>query len=272
MVLGYHSVNKQKQVTFFMTLSLTTFLIVCPMVFLAGFVDAIGGGGGLISLPAYLFAGLPAHMAVATNKLSSATGTLVSTARFVKNGHVDWPLAIPGILAALLGSSAGANISLLVSERLFQLILIVVLPVVALYIILRKDLEPDRTKLPSRPMQFAIVIIASFLIGMYDGIYGPGTGTFLILIYTGLAKMDVLTSAGNTKLANLTSNISSLVIFLTNGLVLIPLGLAAGVFSIAGHYVGAGIAMKNGSKFVRIIILCVIGLLMIKVVSGYVMG
>lgn len=250
-----------------MQLTLTTFLIVCPLVFLAGFVDAVGGGGGLISLPAYLIAGVPAHLAVGTNKFSSAAGTIFSTGRFIKNGHADFGLAIPGIIAALIGAQIGAQIALTVSDQVFRLVLVVMLPVIALYVLLRKDLEPDTSTPISRRKQLVIVIAATLLIGMYDGFYGPGTGTLLILVYVSLAKLDVLTSAGNTKLANLTSNISALVVFLMNGVVLLPLGAAAAVFSIAGHYVGAGLAMKNGSRFIRIIILLVIALLFVKVLS-----
>lgn len=250
-----------------MTPSLLTYLIVCPMVFLAGFVDAIGGGGGLISLPAYLMAGLPPHMAVGTNKLSSATGTLVSTVRFCLNGHADYALALPGIAAALIGAQIGSRIALIVSDSVFQIVLLVLLPVIALYVLLKKDLEPDPNAQIARSKQLAIVIVSTLVIGLYDGFYGPGTGTFLILVYTSLAKMDVLTAAGNTKLANLTSNISSVVVFLMNGVVLIPLGLTASLFSIAGHYVGSGMAMKNGARFVRMVILTVIGLLFLKVIT-----
>lgn len=247
-------------------MSIVTFLIVCPMVFLAGMVDAIGGGGGLISLPAYLIAGVPAHNAVATNKLSSTTGTIVSTIRYYKNGFADLRLGIPGIIAALIGSQIGARVALIVSARIFSMLLIILLPVIAVYMILRKNLEPKDVGNISRKKQYVIVILASLLIGAYDGFYGPGTGTFLILIYTSLAKMDVLTAGGNTKLVNLTSNISSLMVFLLGGVVYIPLGLVAGIFSIAGHYIGAGLAMKNGSRFVRSVILIVIGLLFVKII------
>lgn len=247
-------------------MSITTFLIVCPFVFLAGMVDAIGGGGGLISLPAYLIAGVPAHNAVATNKLSSAAGTIVSTIRYYKNGYADLKLGIPGIIAALIGAQIGAKGALIVEDRIFSILLMVLLPLIAIYMLFKKDLEPKEGEI-SRKKQYIIVVIASFLIGAYDGFYGPGTGTFLILIYTGMAKMDVLTAGGNTKLVNLTSNIASLVVFLLGGVVYIPLGLTAALFSIAGHYIGAGLAMKNGSKFVRSVILCVIGLLFLKI--GY---
>ena len=144
--------------------------------------------------------------------------------------------------------------------------LVILLPIIAFYVLTKKDLEPSQEKKISRKLQYVIVILASFAIGMYDGFYGPGTGTFLILVYTSLAKMDVLTSAGNTKLVNLTSNLSALVVFLMNGVVILPLGLAAVVFSIAGHYLGAGMAMKNGGKFIRVIILAVIAMLFIKTI------
>ena len=103
-----------------MELTIQTFLIVCPLVFLAGLVDSIAGGGGLISLPAYLLAGVPMHNAIATNKLSSATGTAISTARLCKNKFVDWGVALPCISMALVGSFAGAHIALLASDKILK--------------------------------------------------------------------------------------------------------------------------------------------------------
>lgn len=250
-----------------MELTIWTFIIVCPLVFLASFVDAVAGGGGLISLPAYLFAGVPIHQAVATNKLSSATGTVVSTFRLCKNGHVDFPLAAPCIVAALGGSAIGAHIALLTDDKILRIVLVILLPIIAYYVLRNKEMGDKPQKQLKRRTQFVIATVASFLVGMYDGFYGPGTGTFLILIYTGLVKMDVLTAAGNTKLANLASNVSALLVFLANGVVLLPLGLTASLFSIAGHYLGAGMVMKNGSKIVRIIILVVLGLLFVKVIG-----
>lgn len=242
-----------------------TFLIVCPLVFLAGFVDAIGGGGGLISLPAYLIAGVPAHNAVATNKLSSSIGTTVATGRYIRNGHVDYKLGIPGIIMALIGSQIGARLALLVSDEIFKIIIMFALPVLAIYMLLKKDIQPKDTDKISFKRQLAIVVVVTFAIGMYDGFYGPGTGTFLIIAYTALAKMDVLKAGGNTKLANLTSNISALVVFLMSNNVLMVLGLVASVFGIAGNYLGAGFAMKHGAKGIRYVILVVIALLFVKI-------
>lgn len=250
-----------------MELSIWTFIIVCPMVFLASFVDAVAGGGGLISLPAYLLAGVPPKLAIGTNKLSSATGTVFSTARYCKNGCFDLKLALPSIVVALIGSYIGAKIVLVTSDEILKYVLIIVLPVTAFFVLKKKNFDQVKNK-PKRKTQFIIAVLASFIIGMYDGFYGPGTGTFLILIYTGLVKLDLLTASGNTKLVNLSSNVAALVTFIFSGNIVYALGLAASVFSIAGHYLGAGMVMKSGTKIVKPIIILVILLLLIKICLG----
>ncbi len=252
-----------------MELTWEMFLIVCPLVFLAGLVDAIAGGGGLISLPAYLIAGLPTHFAIGTNKLSSAAGTTVSTVRYCKNKFVDVGIALPSIVLALIGSTIGANIALLVEERIMKYILIAILPLVAIYVLRSKSVRKDTSdKIIGRKQAYIIACLASFVLGAYDGFYGPGTGSFLILIYTSLAGMDLKKAAGNTKLVNLASNIAALVTFFINGKIYLLLGLTAAVFSIAGHYIGAGLVIKSGHKVIRPIILIVLVLLFVKVITG----
>ena len=251
-----------------MTLTPQTFLIVCPFLFLAGLVDALGGGGGLISLPAYLIAGLPVHQAIATNKLSSACGTTLATARFIRNRLVNFRLAIPSVLAAVMGSSIGAHLSMATDEKIMRYILFIILPVSALIVLNKKlfhDAEDDTVRLNRRTVLTAIG--AAFTIGIYDGFYGPGTGTFLIIAFTVLARMSIQTANAQAKVINLTTNITSLVIFLLNGQVLIPLGLAAAVCNMAGGYIGAGLVMTKGSKIVKPIILFVLGLLLIKILQ-----
>lgn len=251
-----------------MELTIQTFLIVCPLVFLAGLVDSIAGGGGLISLPAYLLAGIPMHNAIATNKLSSATGTAISTVRLCKNKFVDWGVALPCVSMALIGSFIGAHIVLLTSDKVLKWMLIPILPVVAFYVLKKKNLDADSSTEISRKKQWLLCAVCSLVIGCYDGFYGPGTGTFLLILYTGAAKLPVAKASGTMKLANLSSNIMALAVFLFSGKIIILLGLAASVFSIAGHYVGAGMVMKNGNRIVRPIILVVLVLLFIKIVTG----
>ena len=250
-----------------MKLTFEMFLIVCPLIFLGGFVDAIAGGGGLISLPAYLLAGLPPHFAIGTNKLSSAAGTTTASIRYCKNKFVDWGIAVPSVILALAGSYLGASLSLLLDEKVMKYVLIIILPIVAVYVLRGKSLKCDMVKEEiSRKKAYMIACTASFLIGAYDGFYGPGTGSFLILIYTGLAKMDIRKASGNTKLVNLASNIAALVTYMVGGKVVFLLGAVAAVFGIAGNYLGSGLAIKNGKKIIRPIIMLVLALLFLKII------
>lgn len=240
-------------------------LLICLGVFCASFMDAIGGGGGIISLPCYLLAGLPTHFALGTNKLSSCIGTVASTVRYIKNGCVDWLLGIPSIFLALLGAHFGTRLQLMADERYLKYILLIILPIIAVILLKKKNLPEHRGQM-NEWQRRAIVWGAALIIGAYDGFYGPGTGTFLLLVFCSLAKLDVRTASGNVKLVNLSSNVSALATSLLAGKVLIPVGLIAAVFSIAGQYLGAGLALKNGSKIVRPVILVVLILLAGKVI------
>lgn len=246
------------------------YLIVCPLVFLAGFVDSIAGGGGLISLPAYMIAGLPAHTAIATNKLSSTLGTVASTGRFLKNGYIPVKLSLCAAVMALIGSAVGANISMLLPEQVLQGMLLVVLPVVAFYVLKNKSMgENEKTGTLPFPKMLMVAMGAALVIGVYDGIYGPGTGTFLLLILTGLGRMDLRSAAGATKVINLSSNVAALITFVSHGQVYWPLGLAAAAFCICGHYLGAGLVSRDGKKIVRPVVLTVLVILFLKIIIGF---
>lgn len=251
-----------------MQLTAKMFLIVCPMLFLAGFVDAIGGGGGLISLPAYLFAGLPIHTTVATNKLSSACGTSLATGRFIRHGLIDFKLAVPSVICAIAGSSLGAQLSMRMSEQVMKYVLFVVLPVAAFFVLNKNLFQDSGGEAKEDRRTFIVSAVAAFVIGIYDGFYGPGTGTFLIIAFTVFAKMGIRAANGQAKIINLTTNVTSLVIFLIHGQVLIPLGLAAAACNMAGNYIGAGLAMEKGTKIARPVILFVLALLLIKIVTS----
>jgi len=244
------------------------FLIACPLVFLAGFVDAIGGGGGLISLPAYLLAGLPPHMAIATNKLSSACGTTVATVRFARKGLIDPRFALPAVVCALIGSSIGANLSLMMDEAVMERLLLVVLPVAAFFVLNRSLFKDRETTAPVTGRTWVVIILSALVIGLYDGLYGPGTGTFLIIAFTVFAGMGIGPANGLTKSINLTTNLTSLTIFFLNGQVIFLLGIAAGLCNMLGSYLGSGLAMKRGAAVVRPIILVVLCLLFIKILTG----
>ena len=249
-----------------MQLSLRMVIIVMVGVFLASFVDGVAGGGGIISVPTYLIAGLPAHLALGTNKLSSCVGTAVSACRFVRSGYVDWRLGLPSIMLALFGAHLGTRLQLAVDERYLKWLLLIVLPAVA-FVVLRQKKLPERSEDMPGTRRAAIVLSASLVVGAYDGFYGPGTGTFLLLIFCTLAKMDVRTASGNVKLVNLASNTGALFTSLLSGKVFIVLGLIGAAASVAGHYIGSGLAIKDGSKIVRPVVLVVLLLLAVKVIA-----
>jgi uncharacterized membrane protein YfcA len=254
-----------------MKLELSMFLIVCPMVFLAGLVDSIAGGGGLISLPAYIFAGVPIHFALGTNKLSSVMGAVVSAVRYYRGRCVDLALCLPSVAASLAGSALGTSLTLIVDERYLQRLLLGVLPLTAFYIFRRKDYRPPPFPIP-RSRQIPLSILISFVIGGYDGFFGPGTGTFLILLYMGLIKLEPRIASGNANFVNLGSNISSALLFILHGRLIIPLGLCAGLFNIAGAYIGSGLAIRRGGKIIRIFIIAVLILLFLKIIWDMIQG
>ena len=241
------------------------FLIICPLVFLAGFVDAVAGGGGLISLPAYVIAGLPIHNAIATNKLSSSMGTALTTVRFALRGFIPWKQAVLCVIAAYLGSTGGARLALLVSDHYFRILMLFILPCTAFYITRTHALNEEQAPFSARKT-LLISLGAALIIGLYDGFYGPGTGTFLILLLTGLAHMKLSQANGTAKAINLATNLAALVVYLLNGKVLLLLGLAAGCFGLAGNYIGSRCFEKGGSKIVKPLMLTVLVIFFIKVV------
>lgn len=252
-----------------MNITIQTFLLVGPLVFLAGFVDSIGGGGGLISLPAYLFAGLPPHMAIATNKLSSACGTTVTTLRFFKEKLVNIKLAIPTIFGALCGAFIGAKLSLLANEDTLKYVLIPVLFIAAFFVINKKWFGKEYPEtLVYSTQTMIIATVAAFVIGMYDGFYGPGTGTFLIIVLNVFAHLNLKRANAQTKVINLTTNLTSLAVFITSGQIVWSVGIVAALCGIGGNYLGSSLALKQSDRITRPIILIVLALLFLKIVLG----
>ncbi len=250
-----------------MVLTWKVFAMVLPAAFLAGFVDSIAGGGGLISLPFYMMAGIPAHMSVATNKLMSSLGTSVATIKYARQKLINWKATLPGVVAAVLGSQLGARISLQLDDAVIRNALLVVLPVVAFIVLNRKwfhDNEPVDS-IPASTMVRLMFFI--FLIGMYDGFYGPGTGTFLIIVFTMVAKMSMAQANGCCKFINLVTNVSALLVYLMSGNVILSLGLAAAACNMLGNAIGASLAIRQGAKIVRPIILVILAIFLLKLIA-----
>ncbi|MBQ4506514.1 MAG: TSUP family transporter [Firmicutes bacterium] len=245
---------------------LKTCLIVCPLVFLAGFVDSVAGGGGIISLPAYLMAGLPAHLAAGTNKLVNGCGTFTATVKYFRNGKVRLRSAVCAAIGAFAGSAIGAQLASMISEAALKTIMLVALPCVAVFLVLKKDFGQSgasEAEIPST-REIVISLLIGLLIGCYDGMIGPGTGTFMIICFTGFLSMDLLTASGCAKAANLASNVAAAIVWIIHGYVYWKLALPALCCNILGNVLGAQYAIKGGSKKVRGMMFIVLGLLFAK--------
>lgn len=243
------------------------YIVIFFLVGLAGFVDSIGGGGGLISLPAYIMGGLLVHQAIGTNKLSSSLGTSVAAFGYWRRGYMKWQLCVPAAALAVMGSYMGAKLNLGISEKVLSMILVFVLPLVALYVVFGKKTLQDSGETRFSAVGTVIVCaVSAFVIGFYDGLYGPGTGTFLMIVFSGLCRLSLNQSAGTTKAVNLTSNIISLVIYMHSGQVLYPLGLCAGIANMVGCYIGSRTFTKKGSKITRPIIFSVLVIFIAKLI------
>ena len=194
-------------------------------------------------------------------------GTTVATAKYALSGYIDWHLGVFCAAASLAGASLGANIALLISESLFRILMLIILPLTALYVLRKKDLFSGKNR---RELSFwhsvALSSVIAFALGLYDGFFGPGTGTFLILLLTRFAHMELHRANGITKVINLSSNVASLIVYLMSGQVLLLLGLCAGLFSVLGNYLGSRCFTQKGAAIARPIILLVLCVFFVRTV------
>lgn len=245
-------------------------LIICPLVFCAGFIDAVAGGGGIISLPAYIFAGVPIHIAYGTNKFANCIGTCTASIKFFKSGNIKLKPALLSAFGALIGSWFGAQLVLLLDEKYLKYSLMMILPIVAVFLLFNRQFgsQDDIREIPKNKI-YILSIIIGLIIGAYDGFFGPGTGTFLVLAFTSFLGFNLITASGNAKIVNLSSNFAALIAYALNGKVLFTVGIPAAACAIAGNYLGAYFAIKGGSKIIKPIILVVVAMLFFKVIIDF---
>jgi len=248
-------------------------IVVFFSIFLAGVIDSIAGGGGIISIPAYLFLGLSGHVVLGTNKFSSTIGTFFATIRFASHSKINWRIGVVSVIFALVGSSIGSRLVLLIPVDFIRILLIILIPIIAVFTLLQKNENDNVEKNVNDSLTYfhgikpyLISAAASLIIGMYDGFFGPGTGTFFILVYTTLLHFDMTTASGNAKVVNLSSNIAALATFLTHKSVFIELGVLCAICSVIGNWVGSGLAVKKGSKIIKPVFIIALLLLLSKVI------
>ncbi|MGN1349988.1 MAG: TSUP family transporter [Anaerovoracaceae bacterium] len=232
----------------------------------AGFVDSIAGGGGIISLPAYFLTGMPPHMCYGTNKLSAACGSVFAVGTYMRHGAVNLKIALIAAAGSFVGSTIGSRVVMLLDGRVLQLMLVVLLPLVAIFIFVKKiGGEEDRSATLGSTKLMIFALLAGVLVGGYDGIFGPGTGTIAALAFTTVLRFDLRTATGNAKVLNLASNVAACVTFILAGAVDFRYAVPSAVCNIIGSILGSQMAVRRGSGFIRPVMLCVIVLLIGKV-------
>ncbi|TSA85902.1 TSUP family transporter [Deinococcus detaillensis] len=223
-----------------------------PLAFLAGFIDAVAGGGGTITLPTLIFMGLPPAQAVATNKLLAIFGSASSTWQYGRSGHIEWPLVLRLVPLALIGSAIGAYLVHFVNPDIFKnLVAVIILGVGALVLTSKKFGVTDKYPgLTARVL--ALILPGTLVVSLYDGFIGPGTGTFLMFLFA-LSGFNLVRSSGNARAINLATNAGAFIFFLIGGKMIFWIGLPMGAANALGAYVGAKMAMLRGSAFIKVV-------------------
>ncbi|WP_435771886.1 TSUP family transporter [Nocardioides sp. SYSU DS0651] len=254
-------------------LSLTVLALLGVAALTAGFVDAVVGGGGLIQLPALLL-GMPNASPVqvlATNKIASVCGTTASSATYYRRIRPDPRTFGPLMLLALAGAFTGALAASQIPREAFEPIVLVALVVVGAYVVLRPRLGEETVLRFSGHRHLAAAMGVGFVIGVYDGILGPGTGSFFVFALVGLMGYDFLQASAKARLANLATNVGALLLFIPTGAVVWEVGLVMGAFNLLGGYVGARTAVARGSRFVRVFFIVVVAAFVVRI-GGDVLG
>lgn len=243
----------------------TALALLLAAAFAAGWVDAVVGGGGLLQLPALLLLpGITPVQALATNKLASVFGTATSSVSYYRSVRPGLRTALPMAAVALLGSFGGASVAAYLPAQVFKPIIVAALIAVAL-ITLFKPAMGAVTRLKHRGSRHVVLAGATgAAIGFYDGMLGPGTGTFLVIALVGLLGYDFLMASAQAKIVNFATNLGALLFFIPLGAVLWPLGLLMGAANVAGSLLGSRMAIARGARFVRALFLVIVAVLIVK--------
>ena len=247
-----------------LSLEVVAFLVLAALV--AGFVDAVVGGGGLVQLPA-LLVGLPNASVVqiaATNKLASFCGTSISAATYSRRMRPDPRTFLPLMLAAFIGSVGGALVASQLPRSAFDPIILVVLVLVGGYVLVHPDVGQLTALRFSGGKHVSVVFLTGLTVGFYDGAIGPGTGSFFVFALVGLLGYNFLEASAKAKLANWATNLAALAVFIPQGAVIWELALPMAVANIVGGYVGARVAMARGARFVRVFFLLVVSAFVVR--------
>lgn len=239
-------------------------ILICVAGFIGATVDAIVGGGGLITIPALLTAGVPAHFALGTNKFAASMGTISSAHHFYKSGEINFKLLKYLLPLSFIGSAIGSYAVLLLDPSFLRAMIIVMVLIIGIYTLIKKEMgiEDKFTSLSRKKIIFAMILAIG--LGFYDGFFGPGTGSFIIFGLIGIMGFDFKKASAHSKFMNFTSNFTALLVFLLNGKILFTIAIPMAIAMMLGGKFGAYLAVKNGAKFIKPVFIIVSFALVVK--------
>lgn len=247
-------------------LDATTIALLTLAGLVAGWVDAVVGGGGLVQLPA-LVLGIPGAAPVqllATNKIASICGTTMSSATYLRRIRPDVRTAVPLAVAAFIGSAVGAYLARFITKEVFTPVILLALVLVGAYTLFRPSLGSATVLRFQGRAHYGVAVGIGLTVGLYDGVLGPGTGSFFVFALVGLSGYAFLQASAKAKIANVATNLAALVVFIPQGAVIWHVGLLMGAANILGGYLGARTAVARGQGFVRAVFVLVVGAFIIK--------
>jgi hypothetical protein len=240
-----------------MEIGLADVAILSLVALAAGTIDAIAGGGGLLTVPAILWAGLPPHLALGTNKGQSVFGSFAALLRFSRAGLVDRDRARITFPLGLAGSLGGAALVIAVPPATLRPIVLVLLALAAVFVAVRRPGPPPLTGATPRRVRPVVAGAIAIAIGAYDGFFGPGTGTFLIVAFVGLLGDGLASASASAKVVNFASNLAAVALFASSGLVVWRLAIPMAAAQLAGGWLGAHLAVRRGDALVRRVVVLV---------------
>lgn len=246
--------------------SILLILTLAILSFIAGFIDAVVGGGGLIQLPALLInlPNQPLPTILGTNKIAALSGTSVSAYQYSKKIKFDYILLAMISLFAFISSFMGARIVSYIDVNMLKPAILVILVIMAVYTYTKKDLGSIQTKTLTKKKQIIYGSLIGFLVGFYDGFFGPGTGSFFVLGFVTVLGLEFVTASAYAKIINCFTNLSALIVFIRQGAYLIDIAILMAICNMLGNLIGSRAALKKGNEFVRVIFLVIVTMMILR--------
>ncbi|MCQ2567349.1 MAG: TSUP family transporter [Mogibacterium sp.] len=249
-------------------LSLTGLIIIIAYVF-AGIVDAVCGGGGLITVPVLMSVGMPPHMVVGTNLCTLLPGIWTSVYEFGKAGKINWKIGKMAVPAAIVGAALGSRLNLIMSDHYLKIVMVILIPVLAVFSVINRDIgEEDHSDELTHRQTVAGAVIIGFVVAVYHGFYGPASGMFYLIAFAGILKTDAVTANGITRLIFAFTNVITTIVFGMSGQLVWSVVLTGMVGYTIGNVIGSRLAIRKGAGIIRPVYYCVLAGLMIKMVTS----